>query len=69
MSPLDPELAQRAQAYAVVFGDRPEVQVVLDDLVVQAGLQTDPLVRAGYMAAVHRCYSLRSLQRRKGRKA
>lgn len=67
--PLDPDLTQRAQAYASVFGDRPEVLIVLDDLVTQAGLQPDAQVRAGYMAAVHRCYAMRALLRRKVRSA
>lgn len=65
---LDADLALRAQAYAEVFGERQAVQVVLDDLVAQAGLQQDAQVRAGYMLAVHRCYAMRSLTRRKGRK-
>lgn len=65
--PLDPRQAELAQAYVVVFDSRPEVLTVLDDLVAQAGLQQDPLVRAGYMAAVHRCYAMRALKRRKER--
>ena len=60
----DPAQAVRLQAYARVFGDAVDTQVVLDDLVAYAGGQTDPLVRAGITLAVHRCYAQRALARR-----
>ena len=65
---LDPALAQRAEAYARVFGENADTLAVLDDLLAFAQSQPDPLVKAGIALAVHRCYLLRSLSRRQARK-